>query len=151
MAIIAMVFAENLGAAVTPTGNISEWKIKAVALAGLYLITSINCLGTAAGTRAANAFLLLKLLAVASIVVIGIAVNLMHGSAYRKVVWFGKDPDPQRQALSSWEMIGNYITAIYGALFCYGGWETVCIVLLLPNETSQQKSRILIATCVNFR
>ena len=27
--------------------------------------------------------------------------------------------------MHAWTIAGEYITAIYGSLFCYGGWETV--------------------------
>jgi hypothetical protein len=42
-----------------------------------------------------------------------------------EVEWFAKDPDPQRQGMGLWTMVGEFTTAVYGALFCYGGWETV--------------------------
>ena len=108
----------------------SPWQIKIVAMAGLFLITWVNCSGRVAGARVANAFLLSKLLAIMSIAISGIAVGLArwrqkpHPSVFE---WFGKDPNPTRQAMPVWVKIGEFITAIYGVLFCYGGWETVSV------------------------
>ena len=128
IALTAMIFAENLSVAVVAESNSSPWQIKVVAIAGLSLVTIINCSGTFAGARAANMFLVLKLLAISSIAVIGIAAGVVRsrqGSQSSDVDWFGEDPDVHRKTLPLWTKAGEIITAIYGALFCYGGWESV--------------------------
>ncbi|MCJ1459612.1 Y+L amino acid transporter [Mycoblastus sanguinarius] len=128
MAMIAMIFAENLSVTALPAGLLSAWGVKTIAILGLILITFINCLGTMAGARAANAFLLLKLLAVFSIVATGIVVGVVRYYSHElELEWFASDPDPRRQTMPNWTKAGEYITAIYGALFCYGGWESVSI------------------------
>ena len=130
IALTAIIFAENLSMAIASGDEKSPWQIKIVAMAGLFLITWINCSGRVAGARVANAFLLFKLLAILSIAISGIAVGLArwrqkpHPSDFE---WFGKDPNPTRQAMPLWVKIGEFITAIYGVLFCYGGWETVSV------------------------
>lgn len=131
IALTAMIFAENLSVAFVPEGVTSPWQMKFIAIAGLYLITLINCSGRVAGARAANIFLLFKLLAISSIAVIGIVAGITRSrqsSQTSEVDWFGKDPDPHRQIMPVWAKVGDYITAIYGALFCYGGWETIGFV-----------------------
>lgn len=130
MAMIAMIFAENLSSVVTPVGVLPVWGVKILAISGIVMITSINCLGTIAGARAANAFTVLKLLAIFSIAFTGIAV-VMTGLHSREPEseWFARDPDPHRQTMLNWDKAGEYITAIYGALFCYGGWESVNVVI----------------------
>ena len=126
MAMIAFVFAENLGVNVAPTGGLSLWAVKAIAILGIMFVTCINCLGTIAGARAANTFLILKLITIFSIAVIGITLSMTSSSpSLSKPEWFSGDPDPHRQDLSNWATAGEYITAVYGALFCYGGWESV--------------------------
>lgn len=128
IALTAMIFAENLSVAIVSKGVTSPWQMKVIAIAGLFLITLINCSGRIAGAQAANMFLLLKLLAISSIAVIGIIAGIVrsrHGSPSSSVEWFGKDPDLHRQTMPIWAKAGDYITAIYGALFCYGGWESV--------------------------
>lgn len=130
IALTAMIFAENLSVAVAFNHVTPPWQIKAVAVAGLFLVTLINCSGRVAGARVANAFLLFKLLAISSIVVIGIVAGIVRWrqrSQPSESEWFGRDPNLQRQAMPVWTKLGDYITAIYGALFCYGGWETVSI------------------------
>lgn len=142
IALTAMIFAENLSAAVVSADGISPWQMKGVAIAGLGLITLVNCSGRVAGARAANTFLLLKLLAIYSIIFIGIVVGIVRSrrsSQPSEVEWFGKEPNLQRQTIPLWARVGDFITAIYGALFCYGGWETVsrssqCCSLLVAHR-----------------
>ncbi len=126
MAMIAMIFAENFSSAFVPIGVLPGWEVKTLAILGLVLVTFINCLGTIAGARAANAFLILKLLAIASIAITGI-VAVVTGLHPRRTEpeWFASDLDPDRQTMENWAKAGEYVTAIYGALFCYGGWESV--------------------------
>lgn len=132
LAMIAMIFAENIGSAFTADGILSEWQSKIIAILGLFFITFINCTGTIAGARAANAFLVLKLLAITSIVVLGLAVgtNVIGGSSRIAVTWFAEDPDPERRNMQIGTKTGEYITAVFGALFTYGGWETVSLASL---------------------
>lgn len=129
MAMIAMIFAESLSSAVTPVGVFPVWGVKILAISGTVMINSINCLGTIGGARTANALLVLKLLAIFSIAVTGIAVVMTglhsHEPGSER---FASDLDPHRQTMLNWDKAGEYITAIYGALFCYRGWESVSII-----------------------
>ena len=129
MAMIAMIFSENIGSAFTADRTVSDWQSKSIAILGLFTVTFINCSGTIAGARAANAFLVLKLLAITSIIAIGLAVGInATGSGSRiAITWFAEDPDPDRRNMQIRTKTGEYITAVYGALFCYGGWETVSL------------------------
>ena len=146
MAMIAMIFAENMGSAIVPTSILPVWEVKTLAIIGIVLITFINCLGTIAGARVANAFLILKLLAIFSIACTGITMGVMGFQNHEsKPQWFASDPDPRRQTMVAWAKAGEYITAIYGALFCYGGWESVsisslvllnCAIMLTPTFAS---------------
>ena len=77
MAMIAMIFAENLSSAIVSDREVSVWEVKFIAVLGISFITFINCLGTIAGARAANAFLVLKALAISSITVIGLTVAVI--------------------------------------------------------------------------
>ena len=130
MAMIAMIFAENLSSAAVPIGVLPMWEVKTFAILGVVAITFINCLGTIAGARAANAFLILKLLAIFSIAATGIVVGMTGLDPHEaEPEWFASDPDPHRQTMSDWAKAGEYITAIYGALFCYGGWESVGAII----------------------
>ena len=129
-ATIGIVFAENVAIAFASHGILPAWQLKVIAILAILFITLINCLGSIAGARAANAFLLLKLLTVFSIAIIGIGVGMSkfgHGSPRSGPPWFADDP--LRRNMGVWEKIGEYITAAFGALFCYGGWETVSTAL----------------------
>ena len=132
-AVIAMVFADNVVMAVASDASLRVWELKLIAVTGLFMITIINCMGNATGARVANFFLFLKLSAVASIAVIGcfVAATGRRGPKQSQVHWFAKDPDLQRQDLNLWAKVGEYITAAYGALFCYGGWETVSLIQVM--------------------
>ena len=133
IAVTAMIFAENLSVAVFSEGTTAPWLMKVIAIAGLWLITFINCLGRIAGAQAANLFLLFKLLAISSIAVVGIMAGSIRqtreGAAESNFQWFGADPDVNRRTMPTWTQVGEYITAIYGALYCYGGWESVSDIL----------------------
>ena len=132
LAMIAMIFAENIGSAFTADGIMSEWQSKSIAVLGLFFVTFVNCSGTITGARAANAFLVLKLLAISSIIVIGLAVgfNVTGGDSKIAVAWFAEDPDSDRRNMQIGMKTGEYITAVFGALFTYGGWETVSLASL---------------------
>ena len=132
LAMIAMIFAENIGSAFTADGIMSEWQSKSIAVLGLFCVTFVNCSGTITGARAANAFLVLKLLAISSIIVIGLAVgfNVTGGDSKIAITWFAEDPDPDRRNMQIGMKTGEYITAVFGALFTYGGWETVSLASL---------------------
>ena len=129
MAMIAMIFAENFSSAIVPIGLLRAWEIKILAILGIMLVTFINCLGTIAGARVANAFLILKLIAISSIAITGVIVGVGGLRSHEpERGWFANDPDPHRQTMVMWAQAGEYITAIYGALWCYSGWESVSLI-----------------------
>ena len=99
-----------------------------IALACIGFVTFINCLGASSGAKAANVFLMLKLSALCSIIVLGLAAWVRGQGdgvpASPSSGWFGVAPELPGEQLS----VGNFVTAIFGAVFCYGGWETVCCI-----------------------
>jgi amino acid permease len=126
MAMIAMVFSDHFCHAIFPATWSHLLLSKLVALFGLAFIAFINCLGARIGAVAANGFLVLKLFAVFSIVFTGIGFAMTgksEGPSSSGHGWFGKDS--QFDSWTIWVFVGNYVTALFGALFCYGGWETV--------------------------
>jgi L-type amino acid transporter 6 len=122
MAIIARVFAEHLCSAFLPQTLVSTPLIKIVAIVGLWTITAINCTGAKTGVTAANAFLVLKLTVVFAVAAIGITASLMGLGDGVKGGWFDSI---DAQPLPLGTQIANFVTALFGALYCYGGWETV--------------------------
>jgi L-type amino acid transporter 6 len=127
-AMIATVFSEHVCNAFLPSHSASVWVVKPVAVGGLWVITVVNCLGARTGALVANCFLILKFFLLSSIVFIGLAVAIKgtgNGVPRSSGGWFGDDAGSGKGSL--WLMVGGYVTALYGALFCYGGWETVCM------------------------
>lgn len=139
MAMIAMIFSDHLCRAMDLPST-PEFLKKALALIGIGLITFVNCLGVKSGATLANGFLILKLFAIASISIIGlglITTNAGHQLPAGRPGWFVEQVD--YSARTPWAKAGDFVTAIFGALFCYGGWETVslCFLVLLESKPLQ--------------
>lgn len=131
-AVIATIFADYLLKAIWPFDEpTSPLTMKLVGVGCVVILTFINCLGAIAGAKAANVFLLLKLTALGSIIILGFVVYLFgygDGVPASEGGWFGWDPTTQPD-LTTWQWLGDFCTALFGALFCYGGWESIGFVL----------------------
>ena len=136
MSMIAMIFAEYLyrGFA-TEHANMSPWVVKAVALLAIILITCLNCMGTTKAAKTANVFLVLKLIAVGTIVGLGFLAGigtlkhrppqenqqsvqdmyLENNRAINATISLHSAHDDMRSATD----------ATLAALFAFGGWESV--------------------------
>ena len=118
MAAVAVTFAKYLCAlGNVPASDKITGLIAAVALAALVLV---NCLGVRAGSTTQNVFMILKLVAIAALVVFGLTVA--HGS----------EPSIARSTAPSAPSLWNSLTAFGAALipvqFAYGGWQTAPFV-----------------------
>ncbi|KAI0471936.1 large neutral amino acids transporter small subunit 1 [Xylariaceae sp. FL0804] len=130
-ALIANIFAHYLLEALWPLDPVSPWAIRIGGVGCITTLTFLNCLGAAAGAKMANLFLLLKISALGTIIIVGFVVSLFgHGDGVPAsgTGWFGWDRSPSDE-LSLWAWLGNSATAVFGALFCYGGWETAGFVV----------------------
>ncbi|POS78175.1 large neutral amino acids transporter small subunit 1 [Diaporthe helianthi] len=111
--------------------GLSPLASRLTALACMCAITAINCLGATSGARAANVFLMLKLSALGSIILMGLfaLVTGWHadGVPASGTGWFGRPEGATEKP--PWQLVGDLVTATFGAVFCYGGWETVGFVL----------------------
>lgn len=134
MAIIGTIFADYFTGALLPDLWSSIWINKFIAIIALWLITGLNCLGQHTGAHVANGFLVLKLFGLFSIVAIGLVMGVVGKSLGNDQAnqsnWSNNRHAPPRSSLqvsdtSLWQMIGQYVTALFSALFCYGGWEAV--------------------------
>src|SRR5204862_6107258 len=124
--IIATVFSDHFCNAVFPSSFVSVFLIKIVGILGIVLITLINATGARVGAKVANIFFILNVTALASIATIGIIASSSgqgEGIGKSSYGWFGTNKTAE--GTQAWAQIGNLVTALFGALFCYGGWETV--------------------------
>ena len=130
-AIIAIIFGEYLVRAAIGAEAVdaSAWLNKAIALAGLVVVTALNCVSTKLGTRSADVFMFLKFVALLGVFVIGIVVAVT-GLSYRgdantdwkKKGWF----DGTSHNISNWAV------ALYAGLWAFDGWDNVRLHLRQP-------------------
>ena len=127
-AIIAIIFGEYIvRAAVGPDAeNVSPWINKGVALAGLALVTLLNCVSTKLGTRMGDVFMFFKFITLFGITIIGIVVAATGfnwkgnpNTDWKTTGWFdGTSTDP-----SSWAV------ALYAGLWAFDGWDNTNYVV----------------------
>lgn len=130
-AVISTIFADYLLKAFPSSDPISPWTTKIVALGGVASLTMINCLGATAGAKAANVFMIVKLAAIGSVIAIGFTSYVLghsDGVPASYEGWFGGDR-PNSSQPTPWESLGAFSTAVFAALFCYGGWESAGFVI----------------------
>ena len=116
MAAVALIFANHLFALMGLQG--SEFAAALLGCAALALLTVINCVGVRAGTVTQNVFMVLKLIAIALLVVLGL---LLAGPARNSIA-------PARASATTWQMLVAFGAALIPTQFAYGGWQTACFV-----------------------
>lgn len=141
-AIIAIIMGEYLVRVVIGAEAVdaSVWLNKAVALAGLILVTLLNCISTKLGTRSADVFMFLKFFALLGVTVIGIVVAVTglsyKGPAsddWKKQGWFeGTTTD-----ISSWAV------ALYAGLWAFDGWDNVNYVTAEFKNPTKDLPRVI--------
>jgi len=124
-ATIATILANYLVSALLPFESVPLLISKSVGALAIIIISTVNCSGAKAGPKVANGFLILKLLLVTSVITVGMFACGRNGKGVpsSQSGWFGADEDDNKASL--WTRFGNLATALFGALFCYGGWESV--------------------------
>ena len=91
---------------------------KLVAVLVLGILTMINCLGVRAGTFVQSALTVLKMLAIAGLVVTG----LFLAKATGVTVDAGHGPP------ALFDEVTHFGAAMVPVLFAYGGWQTACFI-----------------------
>ncbi|MEP6707328.1 MAG: amino acid permease [Pyrinomonadaceae bacterium] len=91
-----------------------------VAAIALSALTLINCLGVRAGSTTQNVFMILKLIAIGTLVVWGLTVS---GPPRSETItaYAGSSP-------SLWPALAAFGAALIPVQFAYGGWQTACFV-----------------------
>ncbi|KAF3049935.1 hypothetical protein E8E11_009773 [Didymella keratinophila] len=141
-AIISIIFGEYLVRAVIGAEAVdaSAWLNKGIALAGLVLVTALNCVSTKLGTRSADVFMFLKFVALLSIFIIGIVVATT-GLSYRgdantdwkQTGWFDNTS----------HNISNWAVALYAGLWAFDGWDNVNYVTAEFKNPARDLPRVI--------
>jgi APA family basic amino acid/polyamine antiporter len=128
MAAVAVIFSSYFRAL---TGV--AWNDTAIAALVLLILTGINCLGARAGSNVQSAFMLLKIGAIAALVVLGFALgggSLKSGPLLAQPVSFG--------------LLKNIGSAMVPIAFAYGGWQTATFVAGEMRDPRRDLSRGLL-------
>src|SRR5438105_9084977 len=117
MAAVALIFANHLFELIGARS--SEFSAALLGSAALVLLTVINCIGVRAGSVTQNIFMILKLIAIATLVILGL---LIASPAH----------NPTTTSISStattWQLLIAFGAALIPTQFAYGGWQTACFV-----------------------
>ncbi len=89
---------------------------KLLAALVLVILSVINCFGARAGSNLQSTFMILKIIAIASIVIVGLALGYFHQPI----------PTPQPRVIAS--SFQGFGAALVPVAFAYGGWQTATFV-----------------------
>src|SRR5438105_13306138 len=116
MAAVALIFANHLFELIGVRA--SEFSAALLGSAALILLTAINCIGVRAGSVTQNIFMILKLVAIAALVALGL---LMAGPAQNST-------PVMNYSSTTWQSLIAFGAALIPTQFAYGGWQTACFV-----------------------
>jgi amino acid transporter len=141
-AIIAIIFGEYLVRVIIGADAVdaSVWLDKAVALAGLILVTLLNCVSTKLGTRSADVFMFLKFFALLGVTVIGIVVAVT-GFSYKGPA--SDDWKKQGWFEDTTTDISNWAVALYAGLWAFDGWDNVNYVTAEFKNPTRDLPRVI--------
>jgi APA family basic amino acid/polyamine antiporter len=117
VAAIATVFARYTAHFV----GVDDTGIRAIAVAVILALSTLNYVGVRAGTRVQTALTVAKIVAIALLVVVGFA--LIAADAIPTVV--GLDPQRGTNAPTVESTASGFLLAMVAGLFAYGGWHMV--------------------------
>src|SRR5262249_5630470 len=129
MAAVAVIFASYFRVL---TGV--NWNGTAIAVITLLALTAINCFGARAGSNVQSALMLLKIAAIAALVIIGFAVG-------------GHVPEQSTPLLGkvfSFDVLKSIGAAMVPIAFAYGGWQTATFVAAGIRDPCRDLSRGLL-------
>jgi basic amino acid/polyamine antiporter, APA family len=128
MAAVAVIFSTYFRAL---TGVV--WNDSAIAAVVLLMLTGINCLGVRAGSNVQSALMLLKIGALAALVILGFALG---GGSLKSAPLLA-----QPGSLGLLKSIGSAMVPI---AFAYGGWQTATFVAGEMRDARRDLSRGLL-------
>lgn len=127
MAAVAVTFAKYLCA--LGHAEASDSVAALIAAVALGVLVIINCLGVRAGSTTQNLFMILKLVAIAALVVFGLTVasstrSTVAASTLLPAGYGGQASSPP----TLWSSLTAFGAALIPVQFAYGGWQTSCFV-----------------------
>lgn len=141
LAILSIVFVESIFSAAGVTDQAGRIEHKLLSVLILVIMNAANGISTKASTRLNNFFVSTKFLTILAVVVAGVAVVIIGltnsdkdigGRDWMTKPWFGSrdsvEPDGNIinwNELTTWEILGHFSAALYGALWAYSGWDKV--------------------------
>ena len=129
MAAVAVIFASYFHA-LTGVG----WNESAIATGALLTLTGVNCFGARAGSNLQSALMLLKIAAIAALVVIGFAVRSHAPEASPSLL----------ETRFSFDVLKSIGAAMVPIAFAYGGWQTATFVAAEIRDPRRNLSRGLL-------
>jgi basic amino acid/polyamine antiporter, APA family len=128
MAAVAVIFSSYFRAL---TGVV--WNDSAIAAAVLLILTGINCLGARAGSNVQSALMLLKIGALAALVILGFALG---GGSLKSRPLLGQP--------ASFGLLKDIGSAMVPIAFAYGGWQTATFIAGEMRDARRDLSRGLL-------
>jgi APA family basic amino acid/polyamine antiporter len=128
MAAVAVIFASYFRAL---TGIV--WNDSVIAAVVLLVLTGINCLGARAGSNVQSALMLLRLAAIAVLVIFGFSLG---GDSLKS--------EPSLGQPVSFGLLKNIGSAMVPIAFAYGGWQTATFVAGEMRDARRDLSRGLL-------
>ena len=131
MAAVAVIFASYFRAL---TG--ADWNNSAIAAIALLILTVVNCFGARAGSNVQSALMLLKIGAIAALVMIGFAVGHPAAAGLQSGGLLGQP--------ASFGLLKSIGAAMVPIAFAYGGWQTATFVAGEMRDARRDLSRGLL-------
>jgi basic amino acid/polyamine antiporter, APA family len=131
MAAVAVIFASYFRAL---TGV--NWNDSVIAAVALLTLTGINCFGARAGSNVQSVLMLLKIGAIAALVIIGLAVGHPAAAGLKSEVLLGQPV--------SFGLLKSIGAAMVPVAFAYGGWQTATFVAGEMRDARRDLSRGLL-------
>jgi basic amino acid/polyamine antiporter, APA family len=131
MAAVAVIFASYFRALTDVA-----WNESAIAAATLLTLTGINCFGARAGSNVQSGLMLLKIGAIAALVIIGLAVAYPGAGGLKSDALLGQPP--------SFGLLKSIGAAMVPIAFAYGGWQTATFVAGEMRDARRDLSRGLV-------
>jgi APA family basic amino acid/polyamine antiporter len=131
MAAVAVIFASYFRAL---TG--ADWNNSMIAAIALLALTVVNCFGARAGSNVQSVLMLLKIGAIAALVLIGFAVGYPAAAGLQSGGLLGQP--------ASFGLLKSIGAAMVPIAFAYGGWQTATFVAGEMRDARRDLSRGLL-------